>query len=216
MNILWSVAEGFASGNALAEMKRTEDSVRQGQNHYLTAVHQSGQIWECLGQVQRVLEAASYTTFSFSTRCIFALPPVLLAYAATNQWGGQNLYLIYDHIGTLCQVASLVSSVTLVVFGNVAFGVASITFVGLGFLDRNGILPQEARRIIHMTTYPLFLVTGLFVGDMFTQLFVAANLATLAMHAALGTSAPLGTIPVQRTAVSSEQLMLLRHQDLEP
>ncbi len=216
MNTLWSVAEGFASGNALAELKRTEDSVRQGQNHYLTAVHQSGQIWECLGQVQRVLEAASYATFSFSSRCIFALPPVLLAYASTNQWGGQNLYLIYDQIGTLCQVASLVSSVTLVIFGNVAFGVASITFVGLGFLDRNGILPQEARRIIHITTYPLFLITGLFVGDIFTQLFVAANLATLAMNAAWGTSPALGTVPVQRTTVSPEQLMVSRHQDLSP
>ncbi len=145
MSTIWSVAEGFASGSVLADMKRTEDSVRQGQNHYLTAVHQSGQIWECLSQVQRVLEAASYATLSFSTRCIFALPPVLLAYAAAHQWGGQSLYLIYDQIGTLCQVASLVSSVTLIIFGNVAFGVASITFIGLGFLDRNGILPQGVR-----------------------------------------------------------------------
>lgn len=216
MNTLWSVAEGFASGNALAEMKRTEDSVRQGQNHYLTAVHQYAQLWECLGQVQRVLEAASYATFSFSSRCIFALPPVLLAYAASNQWGGQNLYLIYDQIGTLCQMASLVSSVTLVIFGNVAFGVASITFVGLGFLDRNGILPPEARRVIHMTTYPLFLITGLFVGDIFTQVFVAANLATLAMHAALGTNAALEAVPVQRTAVSPNQVTALRYQDLSP
>lgn len=216
MNTLWSAAEGFASGSALANMKRIEDSVRQGQNHYLTGVLQAGQIWENLEQIQHLLKATGCDPLSLPFRCIIVIPPLLLAYAVAQQFGGPDLYLIYDHIGTVCQIASLVTSVTLIIFGSTAYGVASITLIGIGFLDRNGIFSPEVRSVIHMTTYPIFLVTGLLVGGPFTQLLVAANLVTMAANAFWGAPAVPETIPPQRVATDLDQLILTQYQNLTP
>ncbi len=215
MNTLWSLAEGFASGAALVDMKRVEDSVRQGQNHALTGVHQAAQSWEILDQVERVLKAASYTPLGIPVRCVLAASPLLLAYAAANQWGGPNLYLIYDHIGTLCHVASLASSVALVYFGQIAFGAVSLTLIGIGFLDRNGILPPDIRRVVHITTYPLLLVTGLIVGGPFTKIFVISNFATMIFQAAISPQAPAETIAPQTTGVNLNQLNDLTFQPLD-
>lgn len=179
MNSILPIAQGVASAGFLTYVKREEDSVRYGENHLLTGVYQTMQSGESLAQVNRALEAASYTPMPFIVTSIISLAPLAIAYATAQDYFGPDFYLLYDAIGTLCQIASVVSSVALIALGQMAFGVTSLVLLGIGFLDRQGILPENIRQVVHATTYPLTMVAGIFAGDIITQAYCLINVILL-------------------------------------
>ncbi len=183
MNSILPIAQGVASAGFLTYVKREEDSVRYGENHLLTGVYQTMQAGEGLAQINRALEAASYTPLSLIVTSIISLAPLAIAYTTAQDYFGPDLYLLYDALGTLCQIAGVVSSIALIALGQMAFGATSLVLLGIGFLDRQGILPENVRQVVHATTYPLTMVAGIFAGDIITQAYCLANVIMLVRSA---------------------------------
>lgn len=176
-----SVINGMAQGVILESARRMEDSVRAGRSATLTATMQFSQVGQALMYIDRALTAIGAALPNFGVRTAFYLAPPLLAFAATygieNETLRNAVLFAQEHLGTLCQIASAVSSIAIACFGDVFFGVASCVVLGLGFLDRLGLLPTEVRQIIHECTYPLSVGAGLFFGTIFNRIFAAVNLA---------------------------------------
>lgn len=176
-----SAINGMAQGVIMESARRMEDSVRAGRSATLTAVTQFSQVSQALMYVERALTAIGSTLPNFGVRTAFYLAPPLLAFAATcgieNETLRNAVLFAQEHLGTLCQIAAAVSSVAIACFGDLLFGVASCAVLGIGFLDRLGLLPTDVRQIIHECTFPLSVGAGLFFGSLFFRIASAFNLA---------------------------------------
>lgn len=176
-----SAINGMAQGVILESARRMEDSVRAGRSATLIAVTQFSQVSQAMQYIDRALKAIGSALPNFGVHTAFYLAPPLLAFAATygieNETLRNAVLFAQEHLGTLCQIAATVSSVAIACFGDIYFGVASCVVLGLGFLDRLGLLPTEVRQIMHECTFPLSVGAGLFFGSVFARIFAAVNLA---------------------------------------
>ena len=194
-NIL-SASQGVGFGLALSEMKRLGDSMYAGRNLWSSAFFQMGQVGNATALADRALRSAGASTVPFALRSVLYLSPFLLGLVTTDWeegaprdplqavgpqeaegeiWRSVAVF-IQDHISDLCQVAAIVSSVALIFFGNVPFGVASLAMLGLGYLNRAAIFPDEARQVIIEYTRPVLYVTGLLTGNFFNILFTLIDI----------------------------------------
>lgn len=180
MSIL-SLARGLSIGTGITDSRRIEDSVRVGRNATLTALTQMAQLNYTFALSNEALVAAGGAEVPIAARVITYLTPAALAFAIKS--GIDNPILrdlanfVQEHLGLVCQVASVVSSIALVVFGHVILGVTSLAILAIGFLDRMGLLPEAMRHFIHEYSPVIRVATGILVGDAFEKLFALASLA---------------------------------------
>ncbi len=187
-----SAVEGIGYGLAFTEMKRLGDSMYAGRNIWSGTLFQEGQVSNALALADKACTLAGYSPISLVSRVILYLTPVALA-LVTKDWNEGVVQkaetpplcdefwrpiaiFIQDHISDICQVAALVSSVALIFFGNIAFGVASCAMVGLGFVNRASLFPDEIRQFIQEYSAPAAYITGLFTGNFFNILFSLTNI----------------------------------------
>ncbi len=164
-------AQGVCRGTTLTQAKRLEDSVRTGRNQYLTAAFQCGEV-NCttLLAESAVTTSLGAAPLPLPLRAIVYVSPALLALAIKMEFAPRDvqkiLIFIQDHLGTVCQIISVVSSVALICFGSFILGGTSLAILGIGFLDREGLLPERVRHIIHDYSLPVIAFSGIIDGSL--------------------------------------------------
>lgn len=176
------IGRGLEYGLTLNNFKQLEDSVSAGRNAYLTAAFQLIQVRTAAKMTDNALDLAAGTSMPYVLHGLLYITPPLLAYvlktcSVEDDTLRDVLILLQDHIGTLCHLVSAVSAVALIVFGNPVLGSVSLVVMGIGVLDRQGILPERVRQIIHEYTQPVLVATGLLVGDYFEMVVSALQIA---------------------------------------
>ncbi|MBI2743789.1 MAG: hypothetical protein HYX48_07735 [Chlamydiales bacterium] len=173
---------GLGSGIMMTETKRLEDSVHAGGNGYFTAMLQMGQAGQALGFVDKALQITGHEAVPQALCYAIYLTPILLALATSEMFGVSDetlkaiIVFAQDYLGTLCHVAAMVSSVVQIYFGSMVFGVTAAVVLGVGFLDRNGVLPEYVRQVVHLISAPIMIATGLMSGQVFDTCFAGFNL----------------------------------------
>lgn len=185
INTIFSSAQGFEFGLIAAEMKRQEDSVRAGRSNYLTALLQWGQAIKAVEFSNKAYEAAGLPLFSWTEKSVVYLTPILLAVLKNTDVLPENfrpvLTFCQDHLSDLYQIANVVSCIALLSLGQTAFAASSLCILGIGAMDRYGLLPVACRQFLHRYTQPLFIVTALITGGTFDR--IIAVLSALAWGA---------------------------------
>jgi len=176
------VARGIEFGYFLNQGKLNENTVRQGHNYWITGLFQSMQVYFAQSQVGEALSAAGRSIkIPYGLSNATLLVPFLFSWAASckikSNFVKKAVYLIHDNIGTLSQIAGVVSSVALIAFGHIAFGVAALTCLGIGFLDRQGFLPEKLRHILHTSDFYVSNVTALLIGSPIEKIISLVDVA---------------------------------------
>lgn len=156
---------GLNLSNCLVVLKQTEDSVHAGRNAYMTCAMQISQTNISLSYLNILSEQLHRPPLPLWARSICYLTPVILAYVIDSRLiENETIYnamtFTQHHLGTLCHVASLVSSVALTSLGSPYIGITSIVFLSLGALVRCGLLPHQVRSIISSYIAPLGMIAG--------------------------------------------------------
>lgn len=172
-----------ASSGASTEMYRAIDSVRQGAT--------SGSIYMTLplmfAQVNYAMDHLNYA-FRYCNRAPVSkwiwIPLTILLEASTfalmrSKHFQPIGYFLYEHMDSVIQVASVVTSIALFILGAHVYATVSLVFLSIGFLDRKGLLPSKVEKVYHKLS-PLLIVTGSFYGGLFTRIFgIAAAILVL-------------------------------------
>lgn len=177
---IFSVAEGMGHGLLITYAKRLEDSVRAGENTYLTVCLQALQGSNALDFAQKATEAAGLSLFSWVGKSIICLTLPLLPLLKNISVVPESLHpiltLLQNHLGDLYQLAAVVSSVSLLFFGQPFFAIPSLVILGVGFMDRNGWLPLAARQLLHPYYELLLNITGLFTENILNKVLVSLSI----------------------------------------
>src|SRR3990167_872928 len=176
---IFPVIQGIEYGLVSAEAKRLEDSVRAGGNGYVTTMLQIWQGSKALGFADKANEAAGLPPFSWAGKSIIYLPPVLLAILKNSTIVPEKirpvLTFFQNHLSSLYQIAAVVSSISLLFFGQTFFAISSLFILGIGVMDRNGWLPYTLRQFLHRYSKPLLIVTGVVSGGLLDRTFAVLN-----------------------------------------
>jgi|GEM_PF-3174607 len=182
VNSLFPVIQGLGYGLGLTENKRLENSVRAGGNNYFTALLQMVQGVKVVHFANKASQAAGFPVFSWA-RSVICFTPVLLAVLKDSTLLPETIRPIVifcqNHLSTVYQIAAIVSSVSLLFFGQTAFAISSLSILGIGIMDRNGWLPLACRQFLHQYTLPLLILTSFISGRVFDQVYVVMNILLL-------------------------------------
>lgn len=176
---IFPMIQGVEYGLLSAEVKRLENSVRAGENNYLTAILQICQGSKALDFADKAGAAAGLPFFSWVGKSLIYLTPVLLAAVKNTTMVPEKIRpvvtFLQHHLGTLYQIAAAVSSLSLLFFGQTFFAISSLSILGIGVMDRNGWLPLTVRQFLHRYSQPLLVVTGLVSGGLLDRTFAALS-----------------------------------------
>lgn len=184
-----SVVLGVEYGLVSTEAKRLEDSVRAGENNYLTAMFQIWQGSKAVDFANKVSEAAGFPLLSGAGKSIVYLTPIVLAVLKSTDMVSEEirpvLTFIQNHLSTLYQIAAVISAISLLFLGSPFFAISSLLILGIGIMDQNGWLPVEVRQFLHQYSQPLLIVTALISGGIFDQIFAVLNILSWCANAYL-------------------------------
>lgn len=191
---IFSVVQGISYGLVSAELKRLEGSVRAGGNNCLTALFQIAQGGQTLGFVTKANTAAGLPPFSWAGKSTLYLSPILLAVLKNTTLVPETIRPVitffYHNLGTLYQIAAVISSIALLFFGQAFFAIPSLLTLGLGILDQNGWLPVGYRQFLHRYSQPFLMVTGLVSGGIVERAFTVMNILSWCANAYLSQKPP--------------------------
>jgi len=171
---VFPVIQGVEYGLISNAFKGLEDSVRVVENSYFTAVYQMSLGQKVLDFANKVNEAAGLSLFSWRGKSIIYLTPSLLAVLTKTTIVPEKirpvLMFFRNHLGTLYQTAAIVSSISLLFFGQTFFASSSLAILGIGVMDQNGWLPVTFRQFLHRYNQPVQIATGLVSGGIFDRI----------------------------------------------
>ena len=183
LSVISPICSSIATSLTLTETKRAEESVKAGASAPLTAIMQSSQQAETYSLVNHALTLGNINPIPQNIKIASYVIPYIFAF---GQWANiKNKYLknsitfIHNNIGTLFQVASIVSSIALIYFGNIIYGLPSIIILSLGVLDRNGTLPCKVRQIFHKCSFPLMAASSILFGNLSNRILSIVNLSLI-------------------------------------
>lgn len=202
--------EGLHQGLILNQTKADADSLVAGRNPWLIGILQTFGEYLALSSVNKALTATGRSPIPSPFRWAIYLTPALLAYTIhrgiQHPTARRAAIFLQTHLDTLCMVAATVSSIALVYFGQLAFGIPSCIVLGIGYLDRNGILPLKVRQWIHHNAPHLMVATSLFVGDPIDRIFCFLYFASLcAQYYLERRQEEVATLPNNLLSISSLQ-----------
>lgn len=168
MSVISPIASGIRRGFVLTEIVRQEDNNVAKKGFLLVATNQFFEVLCAKSYVNQALTMASCRELPLAGRVVLYLTPPLLAYAASmkiqNSVVRSVVHTLHAHIGTLCQIAVVVSSVAMIILGSPILGVTSLAVLGIGLLDRKGLLPSRVSHFLHNYSFPILAVTTILSG----------------------------------------------------
>lgn len=179
--IIFPIVKGVHVSNMLNMAKRNEDTIRQGRNKTATACLQIAQVSAAWTQTSEIFTSLKAPIISVLGNIFAVAIPSAVAYAATKIKDNFTLKkivnFVHDHIGTLAHIITVITSIALIAFFNQPIiGITSLVCLGIGILDRQGILPEKLRHIIHQSGFIIGNITGLIVGDILNKIIALADI----------------------------------------
>lgn len=163
-----SLVQGMHYGLQQHSINVVENSVRAGRGTVFTAIFQSCQVVNVMTVVEKVFALRNLPFLSNRIQWALYLTPVAIVVAGAqkikNETAKQILLAIQDNFGAFCNIALAVSSIAMIYFGNAPFGIASLISIVIGILDRQGILPENQRHLLHKFLPVILAITGLLVA----------------------------------------------------
>lgn len=175
-----SFLQGWGHARLLAGGKVYEDSVRQGCNRILLGLAQFDQLdglsyliekmmdanklpfWSCVS-IPLALGTLDYLADKYATH----LSPLL---KSSIKW-------LNSQIGSLCQIASFVSCIGLLVLGYKVYALTSLTVLTMGYLERHHLLPQRIREVYLRISPWIVAASTIVVDSWFYRIFNLIDLA---------------------------------------
>ncbi|MBA2367658.1 MAG: hypothetical protein H0V82_01370 [Candidatus Protochlamydia sp.] len=188
----FSSAEPFFRGlsnGMLFNMARSQEiTVLQGRNHFIAAFAQMMEAAIAFDQMDLAFKAYDLThpiqKLAFSK---FGMPlikfgvPAGLAFLASSEIS--NIYLrkvvnlAQEHVGSMCLIASIASNVALFAIGQQLMAGTTLLYLGIGFLDRQNLLPERVHQILDKGGHVIGSITGLVFGGTFVRLISIVDIA---------------------------------------
>lgn len=160
-----SLVQGLQHGFFLNRIKAVEDRAYAGKNAFITALLQMMQEKYTLFVADTAMNVGGFGSVPRMARGAVYLTPPLLAWISgkeiENQAVRSTVTFLQAHVGTFCHVATLISSIALIYFGQVTLGISTCSILGLGFLNRSQSLPQKAHQKIHTLFHVAALVSSI-------------------------------------------------------
>lgn len=177
------IMQGVGYGLTSIEVKRLENSVRAGENAYLTAALQTSQAEMSITFSNKIFEATGQQPLSWAIKSIIYLTPYALGYVKKNNLIPERVRPIVvffqSHLGSLYQTAVIASAIALYSLGQPVFAIASLVPIILGFMDQNGLMPECIRQLLHKCSGPLQIVTGLFTEGITGRVFSILSIISI-------------------------------------
>ncbi len=166
-----SMLQGFHSARALVLFKADEDAAETGGNWMVKKVSQYAQTVFCLESIDYLEAVVGQPYLSRTVRLLIYLSPfaalfsqkmvaIARAHQEREEDGPPAVWLsvaewthrcvgtkLSDHVGSICQVATLITNLALLRLGYRAYSLTSLAILGWGLLDRHHYLPQKMRGV---------------------------------------------------------------------
>ena len=142
----------FSQTFALYSFKTEEDSVKQGGNWYTSSLFQSVEIHYALKMVARYFDAAKrpFPFTHFYARMAIYLSPMVLAWTLNiedlSPTIRESLLFTHNHMGHLCQIATMTSTALLFRLGQPLFAVTAMTNLIMMQLMHKPVVPHFIRK----------------------------------------------------------------------
>ncbi|GEM_PF-2314112 len=165
-----TVAEGVRVSTSTNDFRDKEISVAQGVQYYMTAICQAAQTAEAVAlAVFAAIKAGVNITYKNTLWYVGFAVPLVVGYAASRAkelplYAERVVRLLQKHMGTLSQLAMLVSSVALFALGQQVFAITTITGLAIGILSRSRYVPHQLRQAIQVSNFYLANAARIFVG----------------------------------------------------
>lgn len=184
-----SALDGIWIGSSANLYKRMEDSARVGVNRVLTTVSQAASLFNSLYIAELAMKAVSSgipKSIHTVAKVAICLTPVVTNILCAKLSLTKNPRLkraaivINNHIGTVCQIAVVVSSVALIAFGQPILGSVSLAFVVLGFAQRCCWLPLRVSHSVDIIGFFGTNAARIVLGDPFYKFIAVCEVANFA------------------------------------
>lgn len=173
---IFSLSQGLAYGLISTHIQREENSVKAGENDYLTAICQITQGLKALDFAGKVLNATGQKPFSWAGYSVVYLTSSLLSFLKSKNLVPENFHpalrFCRNHLSSFYQLTSIVSAIALLFFGQTIFACSSLFILSIGIMDQNGWLSLPYRHFLHQYSSPLLIATGLVTGGTFDRIFI--------------------------------------------
>lgn len=183
---VYSFLDGWIYARELVVLKAQDDASRQGHSHSLAMIQQIFQVYVLSKQVSRLEQVSGHVYFSWQWALLTYASIPFIGWAATSgqfaSWKGKCVRGIYNHIGSLCQVASAVTAIALFRLGHRVYAVTSLTVLGLGYLERNYRLFLKVRRITSVIACGISLIGVTLRGERWIRVLTALEIGGGVSH----------------------------------
>jgi hypothetical protein len=185
---VYSVLNSFGYTRALTAFKADDDAARQGHNIFIAALSQLGQTAALFSQVKKLEEVSgqSYLSGKVQIWIYLSIPLVSVGQACIDKCAqlgmeispffNKSVVWLHGNIGSICQIASVVTSVTLLQLGYQAYAVTALSILALGYLERWNYLPTKVRAVYLRLTPWIGNVGLLISGGWLSRGFAVINL----------------------------------------
>jgi hypothetical protein len=140
--------KSWGDSGVIVSCKAQEDSAFTGCNRLLTTVNQFVEVIALSDQASELLPS-SYKTYNlaFIPVCISVFHYLLANHSDKSTLLFRTVHWLHGNLGSLCQVASIVTCIALFHLGHTTYAVTSLAIVSIGYLERRNYLPLSLRRV---------------------------------------------------------------------
>lgn len=190
-----------------------EEIAVKGNQTEMSVYYQTSQVYYAQALVKRVIP------ISGAALRIAYLVPLTLGVTAKYSPSIKNHYLqwtvhqIHAQIGTLCQLASLAASISLIYYGQLFFGASAALFTLFGFLQQSQLIPNYAANHVVFTAFWITQIARLIFGGWESRIALAADFTGIAGSIALQKF--INRLPDQKESYETCKINSITHRALE-
>lgn len=185
---VFPIIESWGEAHTLTSAKMQEDAARRGHSRMITFTSHFTQTQQVFEQLEELAEVSgrSFASLKLRTALYLTAPVVLAADYAASRWAEKNsriaflfkqvIGVLYNHVGSLCQIVSVVANIALFRLGQRATATTALIILSMGYLERHHRLPLAVSRI-YLTVFPwVGEISALLTGDWLARALAAGEL----------------------------------------
>jgi len=143
-----AVLQGCSWGHTLGQLRINSEEVARGKDPLPTAISQCEQIGTALNY------ATSSMQLNFYSKTIFDIGSMVMIssltyFVSTSEDPSVKKYcqIGINYIGPLCDIINVVTTISILFFGNTIVAVSSLAMFSIAYLNDNGSLPERIENI---------------------------------------------------------------------
>ena len=166
------VFQAWGPAQILTQAKANEDAAYVGCNTWLTSLRQIEQAAALREIYAKLMKVRAKTHPVFLEYAAAILIPMGLG--AVKTWTTEEtVEWLHSNLGNFCQIASLVSTVALLYFGEIVYATTTLTIIAIGYLNRHHYLPFPIEKAFLKVSPWIGDASNLLYGDWMLRLVSA-------------------------------------------